>query len=82
MSKLANKWTADNDFIPSLVRDCRCILAEPFTALIYLAVKKTTFPDRWKIARVTPVLNKCYSQLFSDYGPISVLYNFAKVMEQ
>lgn len=32
ISKLANKWIADDDLVPSfLVRDCRFVLAEPLT---------------------------------------------------
>ena len=83
MGKFSNKLTAGDDLIPSfIIHDCRHILATPLALIINLALKTNTYPDRWKIAKVIPILKKGSSQMFNNYRPISILPNFSKVMEQ
>ena len=82
MSTFSNKMTAGDDQTPSfLIRDAKYILAKPLSILIYLAIRSSTCPDRWKRARITPVFKKGDSTNLKNYRPIAVLSNFAKLPE-
>lgn len=81
LSRLKNKFTSGVDQIPSfLVRDC-VSLASPLCTIFNLALKTCRFPDCWKTARVCPVLKSGDAFSISNYRPISILPNFAKVFE-
>ncbi|KAJ3640833.1 hypothetical protein Zmor_027371 [Zophobas morio] len=83
MAKCSNNLTAGDDSIPSfMVRDCRFLLAKPLATIINLALRSGSFPGRWKRNRIIPVLKKDNPHLLSNYRPISILPNFAKVFEQ
>ena len=41
-----------------------------------------TFPDIWKVARVTPVFNSGQKSNLSNYSPISVLSVFSRLLEK
>ena len=82
MAKLPNKFTAGDDHIPSFfVRDVRFVLAKPMASIINMAIRSATFPRRWKVARVVPVLKKGDPANVNNYRPISILSNLSKVME-
>jgi hypothetical protein len=40
------------------------------------------FPDKWKLVRVTPIFKSGSRSIISNYRPISILNNFAKVFER
>ena len=83
MGSLANKFTAGDDSLPSyIVRDCRYALCQPVLAIVNCAIRTCTFPSLWKQSRISPVLKKGDSACIANYRPISILSNFAKVMEQ
>ncbi|KAJ3649111.1 hypothetical protein Zmor_020871 [Zophobas morio] len=83
MSKFHDKFTAGDDLIPSfIVRDCRYAFAEPLSLIFNLAIKTSTFPSKWKCARICPILKKGDSSDVLNYRQISILPNFSKVFEQ
>ena len=82
-SKLKATLTAGPDLIPSfLVKDCATILSKPLTAIFNMIFTSCKFPEVWKESRVTPVF-KCGDRSdFSNYRPITIINNFAKIFEQ
>ena len=83
LSKSKNKLTSGADMIPSfLLRDCKLILAKPLSIIINLSIRTSTFPNRWKVARICPVHKKGDAGQISNYRPISILPNFSKIYEQ
>lgn len=82
VKKLKNRMTSGPDRIPSfLVKDCCAAFVPALLRLFNLAMSTSTFPAVWKQARVCPVLKAGDTSMISNYRPISVLCNFAKVFE-
>lgn len=80
--KLKNKMTSGPDSIPSfVVRDCIGSLVNPMNILFNLALKTTTFPDRWKEAKVIPIFKSGDKSHVANYRSISILSNFSKLLE-
>ena len=74
---LSNKLTSGEDQIPSfLIKDCRQIFTKPLCFLINLAISSKVFPDKWKIARITPVFKKGDKSSIVNYRPISIVEQF------
>ena len=62
-------------------------LALPFISgslahLFNIAIETSTFPDSWKIARVTPIFKEGEKCERSNYRPISVLPVIARLFEK
>ena len=49
--------------------------------LLNLCIRQATFPDTFKIARVTPVYKKGCKEDVSNYRPISILNNLSRIFE-
>ena len=47
-----------------------------------ISLAKGVFPDKLKIARLTPIFKKGQSTLVTNYKPISVLPGFSKLLER
>lgn len=82
MKKLKNKMTCGPDRCPSfLIRDCAVVLSRPLTIIFNLSLKQGMFPDIWKSASVCPILKHGDPSDVTNYRPITLLCNFAKVFE-
>lgn len=82
IKKLPNKPTSGRDMIPSfLVKDCANCIVTPLYKIFNLILSTQIFPDVWKIARICPVLKGGDGSEVTNYRPISILNNFAKVLE-
>ena len=77
-----SKFTAGPDLIPNFViKDCACVLAVPLLHIYNQILKCATFPSIWKQARICPILKKGNPAQISNYRPIAIINNFAKIFE-
>jgi hypothetical protein len=73
------------DFIPtSLIKSCSGAFAHIITRLANLSFDQTTFPQKFKIAQVTPLLKKRGLDPSdpASYRPISNLNTISKILER
>lgn len=83
MKSLKANMVSGDDGIPSfLVKDLSIVLSNPLTIIYNLSLRTNTFPNAWKKIKITPVLKKGDPSIFSNYRPISLLSNFAKIFDQ
>ena len=72
---------ADN--IPiSVIKKSIDVISDPLLSLINLSLASGTFPDKLKIAKITPILKTGDACLVQNYRPISVLPAFSKIFER
>ena len=57
-------------------------LIKPIKHVFDLSLKNGVFPDKLKIARVTPIYKSGEEELVNNYRPISVLSCFSKILER
>ena len=65
-----------------LLKLCANEIADSLTSIINLSFETATFPDIWKIARVTPIYKSGDKSLQLNYRPISVLPVISKICER
>jgi hypothetical protein len=79
---LKPNMTSRPDEIQSLViRDCTAVFAEPLCFLFNLILKTSCYPMRWKTLAVRPIHKKDDRSKITNYRPIALISNFAKVFE-
>ena len=72
---------ADN--IPiSVIKKSIDVISDPLLSLINLSLSSGTFPDKLKIAKITPILKTGDACLVQNYRPITVLPAFSKIFER
>uniref|UniRef100_A0A1A8GC74 Helentron 4 helitron-like transposon replicase/helicase/endonuclease n=1 Tax=Nothobranchius korthausae TaxID=1143690 RepID=A0A1A8GC74_9TELE len=83
INKCTNKRSTDSDGLDiTLIKNIIESIIHPLTYICNLSFATGTFPDRMKIAKVTP-LHKCGDKhIFSNYRPISLLSQFSKILEK
>lgn len=66
---------ADSDELPSIFfkKNCANTLINPLFLIFNLSLGGDTFPDVWKKALVTSILQKCPQNLNVNYRPVSKL---------
>lgn len=81
LKKLKPKLTSGPDNIPSfVVRDC-LVFAKPLGIIYNLCLQTSTFPSLWKLSKIIPVFKKGRKSDITNYRPIVLINNFAKVFE-
>ena len=78
------KFTAAgiDDIPPKLLKLTSDAIARPLSFLINLTFQKGVFPNKLKIAKVTPVYKKGNKKEVNNYRQISVLPAFSKIYER
>ena len=82
LKKLKSSMTAGPDLVPSfLLRDCATVFAKPLSIIYNMILKTCRFPLLWKLSRVSPIYKAGDRSEISNYRPVSIMNNFAKVFE-
>ena len=71
-----------DDHPPGILKDAAYALSSPFTHLINLSLTNMLVPNKWKIAKVTPIHKKGNTNDCNNYRPISVLNTCSKILER
>ena len=65
-----------------LLKDVARILSKPRAAIFNSSFETGTFPDIWKIARVTAIFKSGQKNNMNNYRPIYVLFVFSRLLEK
>ena len=76
------KPTSIDNISTKIRKDALLALLNQFTYLINLSISHKTFPDKWKIAKVSPIHKDGDRTLVSIYGSISVLPVPSMILER
>ena len=65
----------------SIIKEIIPFVVNPFTHICNLSFFSGDFTNAMKIAKVLPVHKNCAKNEFKNYGPISLLPQFSKILE-
>ena len=71
-----------DEISPRLLKDGAEVLAKPICDIINFSIKLSTFPDKCKIAKLTPLFKKGSKTDPKSYRPISLLPFISKLIEK
>ena len=77
-----NTASGIDDFSPRIIKRIIKEISKPLCHIFNLSLSSGIFPNKLKIARVTPVFKKGDKCELSNYRPISVLPCFSKILER
>ena len=77
-----NKSTGYDDISFNVVKKCFGVLHKPLLHIFNFSLQTSIFPDKLKIARVTPLFKGGENYELENYRPISVLPCFSKILEK
>nr|CAI5821968.1 unnamed protein product [Callosobruchus analis] len=73
-SQISGPQLAGLDSIPSFfLKDCASILSDPLTYLFNLSLKSATFPSKWKLSKIVPVVKKGVRSHVENYRAVVIL---------
>ena len=78
----SNKSPGFDEISPNVIKFVFDELIIPIRHVFDLSLKKGIFPDKLKVARVTPIFKSGDDGLVNNYRPISVLSCFSKILER
>ena len=76
------KSTGDDDITLNVVKKCFGVLHKPLLHIFNLSLQTGIFPDKIKIARVTPLFKGGENYELGNYRPIPMLPCFSKILEK
>ncbi|XP_063932658.1 uncharacterized protein LOC135144566 [Zophobas morio] len=82
VKRVKPNFTARPDYIPAFfVKDTISCLCEPLCYLYNLVINNYTYPNCWKLAKVTPLFKSGSKQEITNYRPVAIVNNFAKIFD-
>ena len=83
ISKSSNKSSSMDFMYTSLVKSCSMVFSEIISNLTNLSISQGSFPLKFKLSQVTPLLKKpgLDKNTPSNYRPLSNLNNISKLLE-
>ena len=83
INNLPNKTSCGFDGISTIVmKSIKHVILKSLTLIINQIINTGVFPNKLKIAKITPIFKKDDRTLFTNYRPISLLQFFSKVIEK
>ena len=82
LSLKTNKSPGYDNIHVNVIRNLYNKLKTPLMKILNLSLNKGIFPDKMKVAKVTPIFKKGDKSSISNYRPISVLPCFSKILER
>nr|CAI5833862.1 unnamed protein product [Callosobruchus analis] len=83
ISNLKNKCSSGPDGVSTeLIKQIHNFILRPLVHIINLSLTSSKIPIQWKESIVTPVFKSGDKAKLTNYRPISVINNFAKLFEQ
>ena len=79
--KSGNSMGCDN-ICALILKNSIDVISSPLVEIINLSLSQGVFPDKLKIAKLIPVFKAGESKYFTNYRPISILFNFSKIFER
>ena len=77
-----NKATGIDKISCKIIKIAAPAISDSLTYIFNQAVTLSSFPDKWKVARVIPLYKNGQQNAAGNYRPISVLPAISKVMER
>ena len=78
----SNKATGIDKISCKIIKIAAPVIADSLTYIFNQVITQSSFPDEWKMARVTPIFKNGQRNLPENYRPISVLPVISKIMER
>ena len=83
IKQLKNGMAPGPDKIPTLlIKDALDLICKPLTIVFNSSLRKGTFPDVWKLARVTPIFKTGSKSEAKNFRPISVISVLSRILER
>ena len=77
----SNKASGIDKISCKIIKIAAPAIADSLTCNFNQAITLSSFPNEWKMARVTPLYKNCHRNIPGNYQPISVLPAISKIME-
>ena len=71
-----------DEFSPKVVKSVIDLISVPLSCIFNLSMCEGVFPEKLKLAKVSPVFKKGNKSDMNNYRPISVLSVFSKILER
>ena len=82
LSLKTDKSPGCDDICANVVKNVCVFIKQPLGYIFNLSLTQGVFPEKLKIARVTPIFKSGDETLLNNYRPISVLPCFSKLLER
>ena len=79
---LTDSAAGHDNLKPIIIKQCKDSIIQPLLYIFNQSFQTGIFPEKLKIAKVTPIFKKGATNLFTNYRPISVLPVFSKILEK